>query len=157
MAEVENLFPEDIDDFEEDEALDEEEEEIVGFKVSPYFDIDTGDFIIDGSGNITTANEIEAYIQWCTAVIATDRGKCDAYTTDIGIDYDAVFSAVDREEGEMILESEISEALECDPYGRTEFVQNVQFEWVGPDEVNISVEIVALDNELVNFNTTITR
>lgn len=157
MAEIENLFPEDIDDFMEDELLDEEEEEIVGFKVSPHFDIETGDFMMDGSGNIMTANEIDSYIQWCTAIIATDRGKSDSYTSDIGIDYDAVFSAVDREEGEMILESEISEALECDPYGRTEYVQHVESEWVGPDAINVSVEVVALDNELVTFNTTITR
>lgn len=157
MAEVVNLFPEDIDDYMEDEELNEEGEGVVGFKASPFFDIDTGDFVLDGSGNIITSNELEAYIQWCTAVIATDRGKHDAYTNDIGIDYDEIFSAIDKEEAEMILESEISEALECDPYGRTEFVQKVECEWVGPDEINISVEIVALDNELVNFNTTITR
>ena len=157
MAEILNLFPEDLNEDIEDEAFDEEEEEVVGFKVSPHFDLDTGDFMIDGSGSIITADEVEAYVQWCAAVLATDRYNHDSYSSDIGIDYDEIFAAVDREEAVMILESEISEALQCDPYGRTEYVQNVECEWVGPDEINVSVEIVALGNELVTVNTTITR
>ena len=152
----ENLFPEDIDE-EIDEEEDEDEETVIGYKIAPYFDSNTGDFILNGSGQIITANEVEAYIQWCENVVATDRYNHDSYTDDIGIDYDEVFAAETQEEAETILESEISEALACDPYGRTQYVQNVAFEWTGPDEVEVSIEVMALDNELVTVNTVISK
>ena len=61
--EEENLFPEDIDE-EIDEEEDEDEDTVIGYKIAPYFDSNTGDFILNGSGQIITANEVEAYIQW---------------------------------------------------------------------------------------------
>ena len=152
----ETLFPEDIDD-EIDEEEDEDEETVIGYKIAPYFDSKTGDFILNGSGQITTADEVEAYTQWCENIVATDRYNHDSYTDDIGIDYDEVFAAETQEEAETILESEISEALACDPYGRTQYVQNVSFEWTGPDEVEVSIEVMALDNELVTVNTVISK
>ena len=152
----ETLFPEDIDD-EIDEEEDEDEETVIGYKIAPYFDSKTGDFILNGSGQITTADEVEAYTQWCENIVATDRYNHDSYTDDIGIDYDEVFAAETHEEAETILESEISEALACDPYGRTQYVQNVAFEWTGPDEVEVSIEVMALDNELVTVNTVISK
>lgn len=152
----ETLFPEDIDD-EIDEEEDEDEEAIIGYKIAPYFDSKTGDFILNGSGQIITADEVEAYTQWCENIVATDRYNHDSYTDDIGIDYNEVFAAETQEEAETILESEISEALACDPYGRTQYVQNVAFEWLGPDEVEVTIEVMALDNELVTVNTVISK
>lgn len=152
----ETLFPEDIDD-EIDEEEYEDEETVIGYKIAPYFDSKTGDFILNGSGQIITADEVEAYTQWCENIVATDRYNHDSYTDDIGIDYDEVFAAETHEEAETILESEISEALACDPYGRTQYVQNVSFEWTGPDEVEVSIEVMALDNELVTVNTVISK
>ena len=157
MAEYENLFPEDIDSDISEEELEEEEQEIIGYKVAPYFDTKSGDFLLNGSGQIIEADEVTAYTQWCENILATDRYNHEAYTDDIGLDYDEIFAAADREEAELIIESEISEALDCDPYGRTKFVQNVECEWTSPDEVMVSVEIVAFDNELVTVNTTISR
>lgn len=157
MPEEENLFPDDLEDELEDLEDDESEEEIIGYKIAPSFDMKSGDFLLNGSGQIITADEVEAYTQWCQNILATDRYNHEAYTDDIGIDYDEVFSAADREEAEIILESEISEALACDPYGRTQYVQNIEFEWIGPDEVAVQIEIVALDNELVTIEQTITR
>lgn len=154
-----NLFPEDMDlndDLDIDE-LEEDEEEVIGYKIAPYFDTKSGDFLLNGSGQIITADGVTAYMQWCESVLATDRYNHGSYTDDIGIDYDEVFSAADREEAEAILESEISEALACDPYGRTQFVQNVVCEWISSDEIAVEVEIVALDNELVTLNTIISR
>ena len=158
MAEVENLFPEELDELTDEDELDEDESElIVGFKTAPYFDSKTGDFVMDGSGGIVLADEISAYTQWCEAILATDRYNHEAYTEDIGLDYNEIFAAADREEAEAIIESEISEALACDPYGRTLFVQNVEFDWISPDEILVEVEIVAFDNEHVTVNTTIQR
>ena len=153
----ESLFPEDLDIEYDEEDMEESEEEVIGYKISPYFDMKAGDFLIGGNGQIATADGVESYIQWCEAILATDRYNHEAYTDDIGIDYDEIFAASDREEAELIIENEISEALACDPYGRTMYVQNVECEWTGPDEVNVSVEIRALDNELITVNKTISR
>ena len=158
MADYESLFPQNIDsEISEEELLADNEDEIIKYRIAPYFDSKTGDFLLNGSGQIITADEITAYTQWCENIIATDRYNHEAYTDDIGIDYNEIFAASDREEAELIIESEISEALVCDPYRRTKFVQNVECEWTGPDEVMVSVEIVAFDNEHVTVNTTISR
>lgn len=155
--EAESIFPEDIDDDLEDDLEEDDTEEVIGYKIAPYFDTKSGDFILNGSGQVITADEITAYTQWCENIIATDRYNHDSYSDDIGIDYEEVFQAGSREEAEAILESEISEALESDPYGRTQYVQNVSFEWIGPDALNVLVEVVALDNELVTIEQTITK
>ena len=153
--ETDNLFPEDMEN--ELDVDYDDSETVIGYKKSPQFDMERGEFLMNGSGQILSSDEVNAYVQWCEIIIATDRYKHDAYTDDIGIDYEAIFAAYDKEEAETIIESEISEALMCDPYGRTLYVQNLEFEWIGPDELNITVEIMALDNELVTVNTTIKR
>ena len=153
---TENLFPVDIDneiDF-YDEAY---EESVIGYKPAPYFDSQLGDFVLDGSGKIIDADGVTAYTQWCENILATDRYNHDGYSSDIGIDYNAVFAAKTHEEAEAILESEISEALAVDPCGRTKYVQNVQFEWTGPDEILITVEVMALDNELVTIESVLKK
>lgn len=148
------LFPEDIDDLEEEFEEDDSEEDI-GYKIAPYFDSRIGDFLLNGNGQIVTADGPTAWAQWCENVISTDRYNHDAYTDDIGIDYDEIFSAESREEIELLLETEISDALECDPYGRTLFVQNIEFEWLSADELAVSVEVIGVDNEVVNVDTVI--
>lgn len=155
--EEDTLFPEDIDEIETEEEEDEDEETVIGYKIAPYFDSKSGDFILNGTGQITTADEVEAYAQWCENVVATDRYTHVAYTDDIGIDYSEIFAAKTQEEAEIIIESEISEALACDPFGRTQYVQNVECEWISPDEIVICIEVVALDNELVTVNTVISK
>lgn len=157
MDEEESLFPDDIDDDLDDVLEDDDEEEVIGYKPAPYFDTQSGDFLLNGSGQIITADEVSAYIQWCENVISTDRYNHSAYSDDIGIDYDDIFNAEDKDEAESIIESEISEALDCDPYGRTLYVQNVDVEWIGPDEANVHIDIVALDNELVSVDTVIKK
>lgn len=151
-----NLFPKDIDTEMSMENITDETK-IIGYKPAPYFDFETGDFLLNGSGQILTADEIEAYVQWCMNVVFTDRYNHRAYSDDIGIDYTEIFSAETREEAEAILESEITEALACDPYGRTKFVQSIEFDWTGPDEVSVNVSVIALGNEFITFSTVISK
>lgn len=154
MASVENLFPIDFDIEAADDAY-AETDEIIGYKIAPCLDYKTGDFLLNGSGQIITADKVTAYTQWCKNVIATDRYNHDAYGDYIGVDYKAVFSAESKDEAEAILETEISEALLCDPAGRTEYVQSVDCEWHNSEEVSVTIKVVALDNELVTIDTVI--
>ena len=149
-----SLFPEDIDDLEE-EDIDEEEDEDVGYKMAPYFDSKLGEFLLSGSGQIITADGVTAWQQWCENIIATDRYNHDSYTDDIGIDYDAIFQLDEREEKESELETEISEALECDPFGRTQYVQDISFEWLSDTEVIVQVDVVGMDNEKITIEAII--
>lgn len=156
MTKTENLFPVDLDLEAEHETF-EDVDEIIGYKIAPYFDSKTGDFLTDGSGQIVTADKMDAFTQWCENIIATDRYKHDGYTEYTGIDYDAIFSAQTREEAESIIESEISEALAVDPYGRVVYVQSVDFEWISLDSVSVVVVVEALENEIVTIETTINK
>lgn len=148
------LFPEDIDELEEDLEEDDSEED-VGYKIAPYFDSRLGDFLLDGNGSVITADGVTAWTQWCENVIATDRYNHDAYTDDIGIDYEELFSAETHEEFETLFETEVSEALMCDPYGRTQYVQHVEFEWLNDTEVNVTIDVVGMDNEIITIDTVI--
>lgn len=149
--EEDNLFP---DDMEDDEEF---VEETIEYKIAPYFDLKSGEFLLNGSGQMTDADEINTFAQWCESVIVTDRYNHDALSDDIGIDYDLIFGASSREEAELIIESEVTESLLCDPYKRISFVQNVECEWTGPDEVIVEVDVVAFDNEIITINTTLSR
>ena len=153
--EEESLFPEDIDELED---IDEEEEddEDVGYKMAPYFDSKLGEFLFGGSGQIVTADGVTAWQQWCENIISTDRYNHDAYTDDIGIDYDKIFKLNDQDEIETALETEISDALSCDPYGRTQYVQSVDFEWISTTEVVVTVDVVGMDNEIITVDAMIT-
>lgn len=152
----EELFPGDIDDLDDIDSEDEEDdEEVIGYKAGPLFDAYIGKFVLDGHGRIVTADGVEAWKEWCENVIVTDRYNHDSYTDDIGIDYDEIFQSEDRDEIETLLETEISEALECDPYGRTQYVQGIDFEWISPTEVVVSVDVVGMDNEIINITATL--
>ena len=154
-----NLFPEDMED--EDLELEQLEEQIdeepVGYKPSVCFDDGLEDFKRDGSMKLVECSGLEAWIQWCKKVIQTKRYVCQAYSDDIGIDIEQAFQAGSREEAESILENEIVEALEAHPYGRTEFVQSVTFQWKNPDSVEVLCKVIGIDSNEAELQAVIER
>ena len=154
-----NLFPEDMED--EDLELEQLEEQIdeepVGYKPSVCFDDGLEDFKRDGSMKLVECSGLEAWIQWCKKVIQTKRYVCQAYSDDIGIDIEQAFQAGSRDEAESILENEIVEALEADPYGRTEFVQSVTFQWKNPDSVEVLCKVIGIDSNEAELQAVIER
>lgn len=154
----ENLFPEEMDEQDQDDLLDTTDDDAaIGYRPAPQFDYDAGDFVTNGQGQILTADETTAMMQWCQNILMTDRYNHDSYSDDIGIDYDEVFSAGSREEAEVMLETQICEALPCDPYGRVQYVQSVEFQWVDADSVYVTTTIVGMDNTEVTATTLITK
>ena len=152
---MENVFPEDLD-IEEDE-LDQLEDELTedrpGYKKSIFFDEETGDLKRDGTGKVVESSGIEAWIQWCMKILKTQRYSCLTYSDDIGIDMEAAFQAESREESENILRTEIKEALEADPYGRTEVVESVEFQWQEEDSLIVTCNITGMDSSNITINT----
>lgn len=144
---TENLFPE--EELELIEAGDEvyyedDSTEPVGYKESLYFD---GDIIRDGQHRLKSATGLEAYEQWCLNCLNTERGKYLCYGDYFGIATEEAFKSENRAKAESILTLEITEALKKDPYQRTEYVDNIEFDWdVAPDAASISMTIHGIDD-----------
>lgn len=154
-----NLFPENLEtstvsSYALGKSLDDTP---IGYKKSIFFDSNTGDILRNGKKQLIESTGKEAWEHWCKKNIETPRFSCRAYSTDIGIDIDAVFKATSREEQETILRSEIKEALEADPYGRTRFVGSISFDWNGPDSVEVTVEVEGIDDTLITLKASVRK
>lgn len=119
------LFPEfEVPDIDEEEDVAEE-----GYKRSVFFDVEKGDFRMDGAGCMTEASGFEAYMQWCMKVVNTRRYGCLAYPDEIGTELEEDMQELTQEAVESAVERDITEALMVNP--RTEYVQDFVFEWNG--------------------------
>jgi len=140
MDEDIGLFPVfDVPDMDEEEDIAEEQ-----YKRSVFFDIETGDFRMDGAGRMTEATGYEAYMQWCVKVVNTPRYSCLAYPEEIGTEMDEALEEETHEAVESSVEREITEALMVNP--RTESVKNFEFTW-GSGSLYCSFTVQGLDYE----------
>lgn len=145
------LFPENL--LEEDTAYSndmemeyEEESEPRGaeaYRPSMFFDAASGDFIRQNDGRIKEATGAEAWEQWCHKAICTQRGACEAYGDEFGVDFERVLQAESREEAENILNRQIKEALMGDQAGRTQFVGQIEFFWKA-DSLSVTVPVTGM-------------
>ena len=151
-----NLFPEDN----EDEVITEEDlasDTPIGYRNGLSFDHETGDFRRDGKNKILDSDGIESWKSWCINCISTERYTHLAYSSDFGIDLTAAMQASSRAEAESILTREISEAILADPYGRTQYVEDISFDWTAPDTVKISATIHGIDDVSIDLIAYITK
>lgn len=152
-----NLYPEDY----EDETIDEEEttddEEPIGYRPGVAFDWNTGDFPRDGRNMMQEATGVESWQQWCMNCIQTERYKHLAYSDDFGIELDEVFKAETKEEAESILTRQINEALEADPYGRTAYIDSIDYEWDTPDAVQVDATVVGIADVTIDVTAYLTN
>lgn len=151
-----NLFP---DGYETEtvELSDLVSDTPIGYKNGVAFDDLTGDFIRNGKNVVVDNTGIESYKNWCINCISTQRYSCLAYSTDFGIDIDAVFGAGSREEAEAILMQEITDALMADPYGRTEYVSDFTFNWIAADSLEVSLIVHGIDDVTIDITRYITN
>lgn len=151
--EVESLFPEDFDML-LDEEDEDDEDEAVEYQWGLAFE---KDFIKDGQNRLQACSGIEAWRQWCINCLSFDRNSnSPIYSSDFGIDTDEVFDADSREEAENLLSTGIIEALEADPYERTEHIEGIDFTW-GVDSVSANIEVVGVDEATIDVQVTIER
>lgn len=119
------LFPEfEVPDMDGEEDVAEE-----GYQRSVFFDVETGDFRMDGAGRMTEASGFEAYMQWCMKVVNTQRYGCLAYPDEIGTELEEDMQEPTHEAVESAIERDITEALMVNP--RTEYVRDFSFSWDG--------------------------
>ncbi len=121
MAEQNYLFPV----FSIEDTPDETEES-EKYHPSVYFDYALGDFQRDGAYRMVESNGRDAYIQWCMKVISTERDAFEAYSSEIGTEFEMLSGIPDRETRETKIESTITDALMVHP--ATEYVRDFEFE-----------------------------
>lgn len=146
----ENIFPEDMEEqvAEEEEIEMEEEADYTG---APAFD---RDFVRDGGNKVQNTSGVDSWKQWCINCLSMDRYASPLYSSDFGIDTASILEAPTREEAEALISAEVKEALEADPYERTEYVGDVDFDWKG-DGVRVFVEIVGKDGGTIDIEANI--
>ncbi len=130
-----DLFPK----FDMPDLVEAVEDTSIAYPKSWLFDFDTGDFVLDGAGNVVEADGLTTWAQWCVKAVLTQRLAFVVYNWDYGVDIENVMKQPTRAVTEAELEKEITEALMTDP--RTAEVKNFTFEWSG-DELTVSFIIV---------------
>lgn len=149
-----NLFP--IDSQHNIVTLAEiQKNKSVIFKESLDFDDETGDFVCDGQGCMTTASAIEAWKQWCKNCLDTARYSFASYSTDFGINKKLIFAVTDRESQELLIQTEITEALLADDYKRTKSVTDFEFNWITADTVEVTMTIISAYGATANITVEI--
>lgn len=111
----------------------------------------------DGKQRIQNASGAESWEGWCKTCLLTERYACLAYNTDFGISTTEAFSAESREKAEALLTREITEALMADPYGRTEYVEDIVYRWIKPDAVQVIVSVHGIDGISTEVTAEIVR
>ena len=153
---AENLYPVGYDL----EVITEEDlqsGEPVGYRNGISFDYELGDFPRDGMNKMLDSTGIESWKSWCINCLHTERYKHLAYSTDFGIEIDAVFSATSREEAESILTRQINEALMADPYKRTKYIEEITYDWTAPDALVVFAAIRGVDDATIDITAYITK
>ena len=153
---ADNLFPEGY----EEEIITEEDLEstaTIGYRNGISFDEQTGDFRRDGMQKLLDSDGIESWKSWCINCLQTERYKHMAYSSDFGIEIEAAMQATSREEAESILVRQITEAIMADPYQRTEYIEDITFNWTAADAVEVAVTIHGIDDVTVDLLAYITK
>lgn len=151
-----NLFPAGYED-EVIEVEDTQDVQTVGYRNGLSFDEQTGDFRRDGMNKILDSDGIESWRSWCINCIQTERYKHLAYSTDFGIELDSAFAATSREEAESILIRQITEAIMADPYKRTQYIEELEFDWTAPDTIEARLVINGIEGVSIDFTAYITN
>ena len=151
-----NLFP----DGYENEVITEDDLKSgkpVGYLNGVDFNYEIGDFKRDGKNKILDSHGIESWRSWCINCLQTERYKHLAYSTDFGIEIEAAMKARSHAEAESILTRQITEALMADPYGRTDYIEELVFDWTAPDNVAVDVTIHGRYDVTIDITAYITR
>ena len=151
-----NLFPTGYET-EIIEETDLQSEQPQGFKNGLAFDYSNGDFVRDGQNRIVDSDGIESWKSWVMNCIQTERYKHLCYSTDFGIEWDMVYQAQTREEAESILTRQINEAVMADKYKRTEYIEDITYNWTAPDAVEVHITIHGINDVTIDVTAYITK
>ena len=137
-----NLFPV----FDVPGALAEEQPTIQRYNPAPLWDIERGDFVLDGAHKLLYGSGYEAWVLWCVKTVLTQRWAHLGYGTNAGIEAEQAFRETNQKAAESAFERTVTEALLSDPMGRTSQVRNFRFTWHGGGEsLLIECDVIGVD------------
>lgn len=110
------------------------------YRPSLAFDVETGEFLVDGGGRMQYGTGYAAWVLWCSKTIQTQRWAHLGYRSNIGTELSQAFALSDRKAQESFLERTVTEALLADPKGRTVRVYDFDFVW-GTDSLSLACTI----------------
>lgn len=111
----------------EDVMFDTEEEVLTDVE-SYAFDYKERETFVTGNGKTKRCDAKDAYIFWVVKCVATERYECEAYSTDFGVEFQAIMRKnYPRSISESEIRRSIKEALHVD--NRTVNVSSFRFEW----------------------------
>lgn len=144
-----NLFPV----FDVPSTLAEDIQTQDKFKPAPSFNVETGDFNVDGAGKILYCTGYEAWVMWCTKSLMTQRWAHLGYRSHIGTEITEAFAQPDKEAQQSYFERTISEALLADPKGRTVRVYDFVFS-TQADELYITCTVLGSNGDTASITAT---
>lgn len=124
------------------------------YKSAPFFDLEKGEFKVDGGGKMLYGTGYDAWVLWCTKTVETQRLAHAAYSSFIGTEWVEAFAEPDRAAQESALERTISEALLADPQGRTVRVYDFVFLSLG-DSISASFQVLGAQGETASITVQI--
>ena len=111
---------------------------------APLWDVESGDFVLNGARQPIYGSGYDAWVLWCTKTVLTQRWAYYGYTGNAGIEADEAFGEPDRAAQQSAFRRTITEALLADPMGRTQQVRDFRFDWHG-DSLFISCLVFGSD------------
>lgn len=151
-----NLFPQGYEDTKPTGGK-EVDDSPIGYRPGIAFDYETGDFVRDGKMKVKESSGIDSWKSWIVNCLQTERYAHLAYSTDFGIEKEAVFKASNRAEAESILVRQINEAILADPYGRADYVEIHSIDWSIPDSAVVDMTVHGISDVTIDIQTYITR
>jgi len=119
-----NLFPTEIIQAEEENTSGE----VITFGKNPKFDFDKGEFVITPTGQISVAEGVEGWVEWCKKTINTQRYLHPIYPRSHGNETQSLIGrSLSKAAKESELRRMITECLMEDP--RTQDVRDFSFIW----------------------------
>ena len=133
------------------EAVETAHDSQVRFGKSWCFDFEKGDFVHTPTGKMATADDIQAYTEWCYKALLTPRYRYLIYSRSYGQEFEELIRRnLTRDGNESEIKRIITEALMVDP--RTAEVTNFKFTWSN-NEVYVTFDAITARNENVQLQT----
>lgn len=124
------------------------------YKRSLKWDVEKGDFMVDGAKRVIEDGGRESYKIWCLKTVQTERFTCLAYKTEIGTEMEEAMKQPTQDAAQSFIERTISEALLVNP--KTEYVREFSFRWEA-DSLWCSFTVKARNLEEFTLATLINR
>lgn len=114
------------------------------YKRTAKWDPETGDFVRDGSHKVVECDGREGFAIWCFKVAQTERYRCLAYPSSIGVEMETALDMDDHGTTQSMVMRTITDALMVNP--RTEDVYGFEFDWDG-DEMHCSFKVKGIGED----------